>query len=516
VLTSRVVPTRVLVVDDSPTIRRVVSTILERHGYEAAQASDGQDAYDVLASGEVKADIVLLDFVMPRMNGYQFCRALREHAELSSTPVVLMSAKADRIRDQFVHQTGALDAITKPFDAQALVLVVENALRRATTGRGSSARLPLENEPIASVETPQATEFETLRTHVAQIVATKLASVVTKVIAERPAIPSGDLAVALTEQLQKEAIVEMIEAVRDMQPEDGGPVLAGDLGVIPIGAVLQLLQSENQSGVLTCRSEGTRVVATFRGGLIDLVQSSGASDEFRLGRFFVEEGILKPTDIDEAIEKSRGMEGAPASRVLVRDNPSSPDTVKEDPQARSTFPGPSRPPIPADEASGPEISLRELRGIRPRLLGTVLLDAGKIDATQLKSALVRQSSELLYEVLRWTRGRFELRRSASSEAVESAKLGLPVATVVMEGFRRVDEWRVLERTLGSFDIVLIRDDDVLASVAKELTEKETKVLDLVDGERTVRAIVAASHMSSFDACRILVQFLEARALRKRS
>src|SRR5687767_8816338 len=123
-----VMASRILVVDDSPTIRRVVSTILERHGYEPQVASDGQDAYEALASGEVKADLVLVDFVMPRMNGYQFCRAIRDHHGLEMTPVVLMSAKADRIRDQFVQQTGALDAITKPFDAQALVAVVENAL----------------------------------------------------------------------------------------------------------------------------------------------------------------------------------------------------------------------------------------------------------------------------------------------------------------------------------------------------------------------------------------------------
>src|SRR3954464_3575253 len=163
---------RILVVDDSPTIRRVVSAILERHGYEAPVASDGQDAMEALQSGEVKADLVLLDFVMPRMNGYQFCRALRADAELAMTPVVLMSAKSDRIRDQFVQQTGAIDAITKPFDAQALVAVVENALRRVNSGHASSARLP-ELDP----EEPSAppVEFETRRTHIAQIVATKLA-----------------------------------------------------------------------------------------------------------------------------------------------------------------------------------------------------------------------------------------------------------------------------------------------------------------------------------------------------
>src|ERR1700733_1536536 len=143
-------PSRILVVDDSATIRRVVGAILERSGYEVSLAQDGQAALDVL-TGEKKVpvDLVLLDFVMPKMNGYQFCRAVRQNDAFATLPVVLMSAKSDKIRDQFVQQTGALDAISKPFDAQALVAVIENALRRVETGRASAVRLPVldEDEP---------------------------------------------------------------------------------------------------------------------------------------------------------------------------------------------------------------------------------------------------------------------------------------------------------------------------------------------------------------------------------
>ena len=533
---------RILVVDDSPTIRRVVSAILERHGYEAALASDGEDALHALQSGEVKADLILLDFVMPRMNGYQFCRALRADVELSMTPVVLMSAKSDRIRDQFVQQTGAMDAITKPFDAQALVAVVENALRRVNSGRSSSTRLPdLDPDEPA----PPPVELETRRTHVAQIVATKLAHIVTKTMAEKPNATPGELASALTERLAKDALLEMVEAVRDLERggESSGSVLSGDLGVVPIGAILQLLQVENLSGVLVCRSGTADVVATFRKGLIDLVQSSGAGDEFRLGRYFVEEGIVTPAQIDDVMNRPRGAEAngaivaddaeGPRSRVTVRnDIPTpgptqlgsdpmisvkSPDTEREDPHARVTMPG--LPPsgagrgslVPGSQAPATDPDPRR------RLLGAALLAFGKITESQLRTALTRQSSELLYEVLRWPKGRFDFRAEPASDVVESAQLGLPVASVVMEGFRRVDEWRVLERTIGSFDGVLVRDDLALRSIDMgTLPPKEKAVLDAVDGARSVRDIVAASHMSSFDACRVLVQFLEARVLRRRT
>ena len=531
---------RILVVDDSPTIRRVVSAILERHGYETSLAFDGEDALEALQRDEVKPDLVLLDFVMPRMNGYQFCRALRADAELATMPVVLMSAKSDRIRDQFVQQTGAIDAITKPFDAQALVAVVENALRRVSGGHTSSARLP-ELGPDEPALPP--IEMETRRTHVAQIVATKLVHIVTKAMSERPNATPGELAAVLTERLATEALLEMVEAVRDLERvgQSSGTVLSGDLGVVPIGAILQLLQVENQTGVLVCRSGTADVIATFRNGLIDLVQSSGAGDEFRLGRYLVEEGIVTPAQIDEVMSRPRAGDPAavtdegetPPSRVNVRNDlpvtrPSDavisvkpPDTQRDDEHSRVTFPGlpPSTRPTGTSGPKTVRFGTMPPTGAeaRKRLLGATLLAFGKITESQLRTALTRQSSELLYEVLRWQKGRFDFRGEPPSDAVESAQLGLPVVSVVMEGFRRVDEWRVLERTLGSFDAVLIRDDLALRSFDMgTLPAREKVVLDAVDGERSVRAIIAASHMSSFDACRVLVQFLEARVLRRRA
>lgn len=465
---------RILVVDDSSTIRRVVSTILERHGYEPALASDGEDAMDALSSGEVKADLVLLDFVMPRMNGFQFCRALREHPELAATPVVLMSAKADKIRDRFVQQTGAIDAITKPFDAQALVAVVENALRRVNVAR-SSARLPdFDDEAATAVgrssEPPSMPPLSTPDGRQAALVGA---------IASKLAAAAGgdekEVASRIIERLGGGALAEILELLRDLdRMSSDGAVLAGDLASIPIGAILQLLQAEGKSGVLVCTNGAAEIRAAFRSGTIDLVQSSSAGAEFRIGRFFVEEGTVTPAQIDEVLAQA---EEIPKSQVHVKNG---------------------------EEPAPP----------RATPLGRKLLAAGKIDEAQLRSALTRQSSELLYEVFRWPRGRFELRREEHSELAKDAKLGMPVASVVMEGFRRVDEWRDIERIVGSFDTVPLRDDQALG--AASLAPKEKIVLDAVDGERTVGAIVAESHMSSFDACRILAQLFEARVLRRRT
>jgi DNA-binding response OmpR family regulator len=414
---------RVLVVDDSPTVRRVVGAVLQRHGFDAIQAADGQGALEQLllsagpsgakggADGErdSRIDLVLLDFVMPRMNGFQLCRAMRQHEQLRTMPVVLMSAKSDHIRDHFVQQTGAIDAITKPFDARALIAVIENAVRRAAQWRA--------REVADSAEASDADP------------------------AERPAIapPGQDTHLGLT----------------------------GNLSVVPIGAVLQLLQLEVQSGVLFVTDGKTEVTIAMRRGLIDLVQARGAGAEFRLGRYFVELGLVTPGDIDGTL------------RAI---------------------------PTKAD-----------LSSTGRRLLGHLLVDSGRVTPAQLRDALARQSSELVYDVLRWPAGRFEFRKEPPPALAESALLGLPVASVVMEGFRRVDEWRQIEARLGSFDSVLVADTSAIDAVGLErLSASEQKLLAMVDGERTVREIVEHSHMSSFDACKILFQLLESRLVRRRA
>lgn len=456
----------ILVVDDSSTIRKVVASILDKHGYEVALAIDGEDALEALKTGRVRADLVLLDFVMPRMNGYQFCRELRESPPIAMTPVILMSAKAERIRDQFVEQTGAVDAITKPFDAQALVVVIENAIRRVNQGRTSSTRLP--SSPLDDLD-DTGTPFESPHGQVSRTIATKLSHVVTRELARSPDATPGELASLVAERLQDGLVDDMVEAMRVLEVRPGrGPILRGDMALLPIGAIFQLLQAESLSGTLVCANGEAEVSVIFRHGLIDVVRSTGARHEFRLGRYFIEEGLVTSDEIDAIL---RG-----------------------------------------GTALGIEL--------RKRLLGAKLQNAGKITETQLRAALTRQSSELLYEVLRWSKGSFEFRRELPTEHAfgsPNERLALPVTTVVMEGFRRADEWRMFESALGSFDAVLVRDDVVVESLDRETLEsKERTVLDAVDGQRTVRAIVSASHLSSFDVCRVLAQFLEARVVRRRS
>ncbi|RYY06615.1 MAG: DUF4388 domain-containing protein, partial [Alphaproteobacteria bacterium] len=98
------------------------------------------------------------------------------------------------------------------------------------------------------------------------------------------------------------------------------------------------------------------------------------------------------------------------------------------------------------------------------LLGDVLLERGYVTSSQIREALARQSSELTYEALRWQDGTFELRRPSRGSVAPYASLGLPVAHMVMEGFRRVDEWRLIEGKVDNFDAVLQPDAVALSAL----------------------------------------------------
>jgi hypothetical protein len=148
------------------------------------------------------------------------------------------------------------------------------------------------------------------------------------------------------------------------------------------------------------------------------------------------------------------------------------------------------------------------------LLGARLVKLGYLTSEELTRILVQQTSELVYEALRWKRGRFRFIRFASRPEAEDAALGLPLASILMEGLRRVDEWRLIEEQITSFDEIPRRDEEALRTIDLDrLSDDERRVLDAVDGERTVREIVKATALGSFDAAKIVFQMLTSRLLR---
>lgn len=117
---------KILVVDDSPTVRKLISSKLEKCGHEVVCAVDGLDALEKLNG--MSPDLILLDITMPRMDGYQVCKLIRNNADMKDVPVVMISGKDgffDKVRGRMA---GTTDYITKPFGPETLMKTVENYL----------------------------------------------------------------------------------------------------------------------------------------------------------------------------------------------------------------------------------------------------------------------------------------------------------------------------------------------------------------------------------------------------
>lgn len=110
---------KILIVDDSPTMRRIVSNSLRDAGYsDFVEAEDGQHALDILS--EVPIDLVLTDWNMPNMNGLELTNAIRGHATLSEVPILMVTTRG--VKDDVIAamQAGANNYIIKPFTPDVL------------------------------------------------------------------------------------------------------------------------------------------------------------------------------------------------------------------------------------------------------------------------------------------------------------------------------------------------------------------------------------------------------------
>ena len=118
----------ILVVDDEPTIADVVSRYLERAGYAARIASDGPGA--LRRAGEERPDLVVLDLMLPTLNGWDVCRRIRA---TSQVPILMLTARDAEVDRVVGLEMGADDYVTKPFSLRELVARVRALLRRAGT-----------------------------------------------------------------------------------------------------------------------------------------------------------------------------------------------------------------------------------------------------------------------------------------------------------------------------------------------------------------------------------------------
>ena len=117
---------KVLVVDDESRMRKLVRDFLVKKGYEVLEAADGEEALDLFYA-DTKIALIILDVMMPKMNGWEVCKEIRQ---TSKVPIIMLTAKCDESDELIGFELGVDEYVTKPFSPKILVARAEAILRR--------------------------------------------------------------------------------------------------------------------------------------------------------------------------------------------------------------------------------------------------------------------------------------------------------------------------------------------------------------------------------------------------
>jgi CheY-like chemotaxis protein len=398
----------ILVIDDSPTICKLVELSLTKAGFRVETARTGEAGIE--AAQARAPDLILLDFLLPDIKGDDVCRAISAQVKLAQVPVIVMSAKGDEIGECFADMPNVMNIVSKPFSPEALLAVVTHTFEKLG----------------------KRTDSGSIR-------------------------QSGENRIDVASLIRSDG-KEVDEAGRP----DFDAALAGDLSLISIADVLLLLQDRAYTGTVALSHGRSRMEIYLNQGRIDFAGAQGVPDEFLLGRFLVSGGYLTEETLSRLIEDRKN-------------------------------------------------------GGSGELLGAYVRSRGLLSETDLRKAMAKQTAALLFQSLRWGSGHFSFRLQPELPAVaREAGLGLPVDGLILEGLRRVEEWRVIEQEIGDFDMTFVRNEDKLASFGRgQLLREEALIADLVNGRNTVRDLIQISKMGSYDVTQILFRLLRSKLIRRR-
>jgi len=121
----------VMIVDDSPSVRRVITNLVKNSGWVPVVARDGIDALETIQSSPVPPDLILLDIEMPRMDGYEFMQTLKGQEEFAQIPIVILTSRAGEKHRRKAIELGASDYVIKPYLDEVLVSTIRRHIMAA-------------------------------------------------------------------------------------------------------------------------------------------------------------------------------------------------------------------------------------------------------------------------------------------------------------------------------------------------------------------------------------------------
>lgn len=148
---------KILVIDDSPLVRKLAEVSLQEAGYEVFTADNGEDGVKIAEN--IIPDLILVDFIMPKMTGSQVCQILKENEKLKDIPILLITGKGESVVQAFIEKYGIKDYFTKPFKSEDLIEKVDMLLSKIVTEKVESEVSPREEFAIEKEAEEKVPEF---------------------------------------------------------------------------------------------------------------------------------------------------------------------------------------------------------------------------------------------------------------------------------------------------------------------------------------------------------------------
>ncbi len=418
---------KILSIDDSPTVQRLIDMILSSQGYQVVLASDGEEG--IQKAKTEKPAVILVDFVMPKMNGFQVCKTLKEDAAFKETPIILVTSRGDKVGSKFVDVLGITEYFTKPFQPEELLAKI----REVIDGKKPQAAQVAPDQAFPSADVPA------------------------------PPVPTGmeavvrDIVERSLESFIKNSLPEIIrrEIAKTQPPDNAG--IRGNLASFRIIEVMQMLGLQRQTGKLVISRTTDDAEIYFKDGAVVFATTACGNDKAAV------EGLLRkmcnlPEDHSRHALRIAEVTGEPIDTILVREK--------------------------------------------------------LLDAKTFAECLRRHTEREVYKAMAWRDGSFYFEKTAPPAF--SSPVQLKVDDLLLEGARRADEWMLIQQKIPNFTVVF----EAMIGNAEELTRRglsdiDTTVFSLVNGERTVEEIIDASRLGEFDVAKSLFILLSVDLIRRK-
>jgi CheY-like chemotaxis protein len=213
---------KIVVIDDSPIVRKLAELALEEEGYKVYTAEDGEEGLRI--SEEVRPSVILVDFIMPRISGYQFCKSARENELLKDIPIILITGKGEDVGKKFAEKFAVDDYFIKPFKSEMLVEKVNSIINAQRQRLGEEPAFDTFEKPLE--EAPSYSFEEVAAAAVPEYEVPELTDV--REVAEMPAPAEMPEALGEFDHPMEESGIHREAEFSDIQEGEGAPVLSFD------------------------------------------------------------------------------------------------------------------------------------------------------------------------------------------------------------------------------------------------------------------------------------------------